>query len=108
MVLRTGVESRCRELGAELEDGVDYSLVDLLGAGGWPVRPRFQGRGPIATVASEQFVEPAARDRVLTDELIWTLLAEDDRLDQEPRQLHAATSSGGPVSPETCYGQPVR
>jgi hypothetical protein len=36
------------------------------------------------------------------------LLTKDDCLDQEPRQLHADTSSGGPVSLETCYGLPVR
>ena len=106
--LRTGVESGRGELGAELEDGVDDWLLDLMGTGGWPVRPGLEASWSVAPVASEEFVEPAARDRVLAHEPVGALLTKDDRLDQVPRQLHAATSSGGPVSPETCYARPVR
>lgn len=32
--LRTSVEARRGELGAELEDGVDHGLVDLVRTGG--------------------------------------------------------------------------
>jgi hypothetical protein len=43
--LRTGIESGCRELGAELEDGVDYGLVDLVAqeAGRWDFGSRAAG-----------------------------------------------------------------
>jgi hypothetical protein len=71
--LRSGVESGRRELGAELNDGVDYSPVDLVATGGWAVGLWLKGSVP--AIASEQFVEPTARDRVLTNELIRALFA---------------------------------
>jgi hypothetical protein len=73
--LRTGVESSRRELGAELEDGVDYGLVDLVATGGWAVGLRLKGSGSLPSIACKQLIEPTARDRVLTNELIRALFA---------------------------------
>src|SRR5512135_3009299 len=100
--LWTGVEAGRGELSAQLEDGVNDALVDLVRTGGGAVGPGLEGSGSVPAVASQEFVEPAARDRVLANQLVRALLPQNDRLDQEPCQLHAATSSGGPVSPETC------
>jgi hypothetical protein len=42
----------------------------------------------------------------------WRSRCGDEKIIEEvpecPCQLRAATSSGGPVSPETCYALPVR
>lgn len=40
-------------------------------------------------------------------QLVWALTPEDDRLDQIAPHFHPATSNGGPLSPETCTGDPV-
>jgi hypothetical protein len=50
--LRTGVESGRRLVGAELEDGVDYGLVDLVATGGWAVGLRLKGSGSVPSIAA--------------------------------------------------------
>src|SRR5438445_5061212 len=71
--LWTGIEAGCRELCTELEDGVHNCLVDLVWTGGWAVGSRLQGGRSIAPVASQQLVEPAAGDRVLTNQSVRAL-----------------------------------
>src|SRR5260370_28051979 len=69
--LRPSVEAGRDRLWAELEDGIDDGLVDLVGTGGWSVRLGLQGGGSVAPVTGQQLVEPAARDRVLTNQIGW-------------------------------------
>jgi hypothetical protein len=67
-------------------------LVELMWASRRAMRFGCKCGCSITSIASQQFIDPAGRDRVLTNDSVRALPTEDDRLDQEPRQLHAATS----------------
>ena len=71
--LGTGIQASRQEVGSELEDDVDYGLVDLVRTARWAVSPGFQTSRSFTSVSSQQFVEPTARDRVLANQSIRAL-----------------------------------